>query len=85
MNHDFVIISYRLGLGSVASTRLPHPGDNNIIVIFVIGGLSYKEVGQIRSVVDNHLNNQSTKDPQKLRIIIGSNKLFVPEDILLQI
>lgn len=54
----------------------PHPADSNIVVIFVIGGISLKEVSQIQQVLDEYDKNLN------LQVLIGSTgTLFVPDDI----
>lgn len=54
----------------------PHPGDQNVIVIFVVGGISFEEVGQIRRILD-----ESSLRDQDMKILIGSNGTFVWHDI----
>ena len=75
----------RLGFSSAVARKHadPHPSDNNIIVIFVIGGISFKEVGQIKSLLDDYNNsNGKYANHGSFQIILGSNMNFVPEDIL---
>lgn len=69
----------KLGLGSKVASKSspPHIGSNNTIVIFVIGGVSIQEIGQLRNIM-------KTTDVN-LRVIVGSNRIILPEDILREI
>lgn len=66
----------KLGLGSPGSAA-PHPGDNNIIVIFVVGGISFEEVGQLKRLIEN-ADRQLTKN---FKVYMGGNDIFQPSDL----
>lgn len=71
----------RLGFGgTVASAAAsPHPGDQSILVVFVVGGISYKEVGQVQAVLDLH--NKTHSSGGSGRIVLMSTKTVNPENI----
>lgn len=48
-------------------------------MIFVVGGVSYKEVGQVRAVLDRHY--LETKGKTAGRVIIMSTKTLNPENV----
>ena len=54
---------YRLGFSNpvAASSPKPSPADQPILVLFVIGGLTFKEVGQVRKVIGQAGNVASSK------------------------
>lgn len=78
----------RLGFSSAAARKNsdPHPSDNHVIVIFVVGGISFKEIGQIKSLLSCY-NEKLERNSCHIayRVLLGSNMNFVPEDILSRI
>lgn len=80
----------RLGFGGSAVTNAaasPHPGDQSTLVIFVIGGISYKEVGQVQALLDLHRQQQQQRSGKggavggSGKIILLSTKTINPENI----
>ncbi len=65
---------------SLQQTKTKHPGNNNKIVIFIIGGISMNEIRQV-SITVQELLKQSI-DCKDLEIIIGSNQIYIPDTIL---
>ncbi len=53
-----------------------HPGNNDIIVLFVIGGISYKEVGQVQAILQEYQLLSSN------RIVLMSNNTICGEELL---
>lgn len=51
----------------------PSPRDHNTVILFVLGGISFRELMQIRQEVDAAIG-------RKVRIIVGSNRLVAGED-----
>lgn len=60
-------------VASVATT--PHPADQPILVLFVLGGISYKEVGQVQQMLSKYAVPNT-------RVIILSTRLVSAENIL---
>jgi hypothetical protein len=50
----------RLGLGFKGKAR---PTDNNTVILFIIGGITFNEIREIKELAAK----------QKIRIVIGSN------------
>ncbi len=71
----------RLGFGGPAASSAtgPHPGDQDILVICVVGGVSYKEVGQVQSAINKHY--KETNGKQAGQIILLSTKTITPEHV----
>lgn len=53
-----------------------HPANNDIIVLFVIGGISYKEVGQVQAILQEYQLLSSN------RIVLMSNNTICGEELL---
>ena len=72
---------------SAASTPSSHLSDVPIIVIFVIGGISFNEVKQIQDELLVHVNNNNSgmREEFSCRIIIGSNKVVSPDDLFYEL
>lgn len=68
----------RLGFGGSENEEVTgeHPGSNDVIVLFVIGGISYKEVGQVQAVLQEYQFLSSN------RIILMSNNTICAEEVL---
>ena len=81
----------RLGIGAPSATLAPqaHPGDSAVVVVFVIGGISFNELAQIRRVVaEFHLSHgASSKTAAEFRnainykIVIGSTSIVSPVEL----
>lgn len=61
-------------VGSAVST--PHPSEQPVLVIFVLGGISYKEVGEVQQLLSAQ-NVQSNT-----RIILLSTRMLNAENVL---
>lgn len=68
-----------LGLGmKVASVNeTPHPGAQRVLVLFVLGGITYKELAQVRAVLDKYSDERSDQ-----RIVLLSTRTISSEEIL---
>jgi hypothetical protein len=68
-------------LNQAIANQQPHPADDsNILILFVVGGISFKEVRQIEIVLKKYLLVNNMKKTKK--IILISNKLINIEDIV---
>jgi ribosomal protein L6P/L9E len=66
-----------LGFGTEdEDARVEHPGNQEVIVLFVIGGISYKEVGQVQAVLQEYTQISGNK------IILMSNNIIGNEELL---
>lgn len=74
--------SFGFGLSRVvkAATEAPHPGSYKTIVIFVVGGITYKEVAQVRAMLEKY--QSSDQGDESWRIILLSNKTICSEEII---
>lgn len=85
---SYVLFSLGFGFGSqvasVAST--PHPSEQPVLVIFVLGGISYKEVGQVQQqLLQSNAGSSSGLGGQPLsntRIILLSTRMLNAENVL---
>ncbi len=71
-----------MGFGGPAvasSSSGPQPGDHDTLVIFVVGGVSYKEVGQVRAALERH--HKDTGGKISGRVILMSTKTLNPENV----
>ena len=79
-----------MGLGSlgfstpVSEPTKPDPSKHSTIVIFVYGGVSYKEIGQIYDAVEAH-DRQKSNIKGKRKIVVMSNKIVNNEDMFLSL
>jgi hypothetical protein len=78
-----------LGFGQKikAVTEAPHPGTMKVVVIVVVGGISYKEITQVRQVIEEFSqqgkNELSIQNLQ--RVILVSTTFISNEDVVLNI
>ncbi len=74
--------SLGFGLSRVvkAATDTPHPGAHKTIVIFVLGGITYKEVAQVRSMLDKYHSQEQRED--NWRIVLLSNRTISSEEVI---
>jgi hypothetical protein len=70
----------KLGLGSPGSIA-PHPADNDVIVIFVVGGISFEEIGQLKRILHAAVGLTT----RGLKLYIAGNDIFLPNDIFEQL
>ncbi len=76
--YDFYFVFHRFGFsfvhGSSRDSR-EHPANQEIVVLAIIGGVSWKEVAQIQSIIaDNPSCNK--------KIVVLSNSIINAEDML---
>jgi len=77
--HVYFTFLCSLGFGfgsqvaSVATT--PHPSDQPTLVLFILGGISFKEVGQVQQALTKHAVPNT-------RVIILSTRLVSAENVL---
>lgn len=71
--------SLGFGFGSqvAAAVSTPHPAERPVLVLFVLGGVSYKEVGQVQQLL-------RCKAVPDARIIILSTSMLGAETVLFQ-
>lgn len=62
------------GFGLFRTVAKPKPSDNNVLVVFVVGGVTATETKLIRDTVASHNNDT--------QVIVGSTQLCQPEDIV---
>lgn len=83
--------SWGFGLSRVvkAVTEAPHPGAHRTVVLFVLGGITYKEVAQIRSVLEQQLSldnggggNGSGEAAVPWRVIVWTTRTISSEEVL---
>jgi len=60
-----------------AVTHAPHPGDQATVVLFVVGGITWAEIGQLQQLLAD--------SAVAVRVIVGSTAVIAPEDSLLRI
>ena len=66
--------------GQVASSvNTPHPAEQPVLVIFVLGGISYREAGQVQQVL------RSNAMISNARIVLLSTRIVGAENILYQV
>eukprot|EP00112_Aurelia_sp_Birch-Aquarium-sp1_P013412 Seg2846.1 transcript_id=Seg2846.1/GoldUCD/mRNA.D3Y31 product="Sec1 family domain-containing protein 2" protein_id=Seg2846.1/GoldUCD/D3Y31 len=70
---DFI----KTGFGLFMNVSKPRPDDHNLLYLFVIGGITFNEVKQIRETVQ-HLKPSA-------QVVIGSTRIVTPTDILEQV
>lgn len=56
-----------------------HPGDFGVLLVFVVGGISWQEVREVRSEVENHVGSP------KPRVLLGGTSLLLPQDVVAQL
>lgn len=74
-----MLMYVRLGFSSALSSARSTWHENQTIMIFVAGGLSWKEVSQVKEVMTAHFHGEHK------RVVLISNNVFVPYDILYQL
>lgn len=78
--------SFGLSSGPVGTTD-PEPSDRGVIALFVVGGLSAVEIGQIQSVLALYNSKISDGGSENTlpKILLGSNSIVSPDNISGQI
>lgn len=56
----------------------PHPAEQPVLVLFVLGGISYKEVGQVQRL----LQNSGVPDS---RLILLGTRMLGAENVVYQV
>jgi hypothetical protein len=79
--------SWGFGLSRVvkAVTEAPHPGAHRTVVLFVLGGITYKEVAQLRAVLEQQLQlDRSSGEAAAVpwRVIVWTNRTISSEEVL---
>lgn len=80
--------SWGFGLSRVvkAVTEAPHPGAHRTVVLFVLGGITYKEVAQLRAVLDQQLQlDRSSGEAAAAvpwRVIVWTTRTISSEEVL---
>jgi len=70
---DFI----KTGFGLFMNVAKPRPDDHNILYLFVIGGITFHEVKEIREAVKKLRPNA--------QVVIGSTRMLTPTDVLEQV
>ena len=65
------------GLGRFGLQKQPHPADNAVVIMFVVGGISMLELREVQQAVDNQIS-QGGKLPQ---LLTGGTVLLRPRDM----
>ncbi|KAL3161558.1 hypothetical protein ABBQ32_010425 [Trebouxia sp. C0010 RCD-2024] len=65
------------GLGRFGLQKQPHPADNAVVILFVVGGISMLELREVQQAVDNQ-TSQGGKLPQ---LLTGGTVLLRPSDL----
>ncbi len=69
--------------GNLAEKEASHWASNDTIVVSVLGGISMREVAQIKHVLQNFGRREVNND--RFKVIVIACNIFVPEDVLSQI
>jgi hypothetical protein len=64
-----------------ASAR-PHPGEQSVLVVFVVGGISYLELAQVQRVLDQQIASAEAAGPAWSRVVVVSTDTLGPADVL---
>lgn len=87
----------RLGLGGGSGINIninvaarPHPAAQRVVVVFVIGGISLKEVAEIQAVIESASSNDMSQSQgqgqgEGVQILLGSTCLTSPDLVFRQI
>ena len=72
------------GEGRAINTNgLPHLADFDVLVVFIIGGVSYRELGQVREQLEVYYGNgDDAYKKSRIKIIIGSTYTLTSADLL---
>ena len=80
-----VVRSLRFGFGSRAATAAiskPRMSKQSTLVIFVVGGITFKEVGQVQQVIEDWRERGGGGEMVAKRIILLSTCIMNPEKIV---
>jgi hypothetical protein len=62
-----------------AAPTAPHPAERPVLVVFVLGGISYREAGQVQQLLKSQ--RKGTGD---MRVILLSTRIVGAENIVFQ-
>eukprot|EP00794_Sanderia_malayensis_P016691 gene16691-18385_t len=68
---------FKTGFGLFMNVTKPRPDEHNLLYLFVVGGITFNEVCQVRKIVKK-LNPSA-------QVIIGSTRIISPTDVLEQV
>lgn len=71
------------GLGRIGLQR-HHPGEYEMIVIFVLGGISINEISQTRAYIDRGFAQLEAEGRQMPQIILGASSILTTPEITLR-
>jgi hypothetical protein len=66
------------GQAAATTVSTPHPAEQPVLVLFVLGGVSYKEVGQVQRL----LQNSGLADS---RVILLGTRILGAENVVYQL
>ena len=67
-----------LSLGAAAAPAEPTPAGQRVLVVFVVGGLSCREVGQVQGVLDDW----ARAGGEGVRVVLGGNRVVTGDDVV---
>ena len=67
----------RGGFGRLGLQKQPHPADNPVVLLFVVGGVSMLELREVCQEIDS----QQSPDGKQIQLLIGSAALLRPDDL----
>jgi len=70
---------------SINANGEPHPADYDTLVVFVIGGISYRELGQVREQLELYYSKEegaNTYTKKRMKVILGSTGILSAVDLL---
>ena len=81
LSQNLHLRSFSLGFGfgsQVASSAVttPQPSDQPVLVLFVLGGISYKEVGQVQQLLSERAVPNTKIAVLSTRIVNAENVLY---------
>ena len=79
--NNFTYSQYRLGFSNPVATVAPikSPAEQPVLVLFVLGGITYKEIGQVRTVLQLAAASNNTKNS---RVVLIATDIVNNETII---
>lgn len=68
---------FKSGLGRFGLQKQPHPADNPVIILFVVGGVSMQELREVHT----EINSQQGLGGKLPQILAGGTVLLRPRDL----
>lgn len=65
------------GFGRLGLQKQPHPADNPVVLLFIVGGISMAEMRE----VSQEISTQQTAGTKQLQLLIGGTALLRPADL----